>query len=352
MERNGGSVGEEVDFYEAEVKVFCFEDGGFPRFIGCVLLCAYLLLNSGEVHAVRLIYSDLSNSYSNCELKDNGNQTTTVWTSIFYKGALDGHSGGEDFIGRGIFIFTYDKNGIPHNDLPTLASNVVMNGFANANKIERGDGYAFYSGDGVWGTEDGFMANIKVTVPNTVLKDWPALSIQAANYTEFFHIAEIRGAVYISSSGSGGSCNVIVDPGTPPPRDINITVTAPDWPLGDLEQGESTTTLSRTDEQLCFSYNAGEVLGEKIFISASNVNAVVNNRYTLKHVSDASQSVPYRLTLDSGSTRIQLPGNDAALSFDESGRTCFVPTFTTEVGKTVKEGDYSDVLTFTVTTKS
>ncbi len=144
---------------------------------------------------------------------------------------------------------------------------------------------------------------------------------------------------------------VITDPKNPLPLDPTISVTAPDWNLGDLQQGETDTSFSSMGQQLCFDYSGVEVALNKFIINASSANGVVNNRYRLVHSSDTSQTVPYRLTLDSGSTLLQLPNNSTALQLN-GNRTCFVPTFRTEVGKTVKEGDYNDVLNFTITTKS
>lgn len=215
--------------------------------------------------------------------------------------------------------------------------------------------YKDYDGSGIannpWSIKVPFVASVRATIPNSKLSAWPAVSIQAGNYTTGDDIGEIKGSAYIAKDSVGGSCNVITKPETPPPLDINITVTAPDWDLGDLQQGESSKIFSLSKEQLCFDYSAADVQTKKFIISASNANGVVNNRYQLQHLSDSTQKVPYRLKLDSssGSASLQLPNNSTAIPLDGSGRTCFAPTFITEVGKTVKEGDYNDVLTFTVT---
>lgn len=200
-----------------------------------------------------------------------------------------------------------------------------------------------------------FIANVVAVIETSKISAWPAIGIRAGAYTNGADVAEIKGGAYITFDRNGtrgnGTCRVIIDPGKPPALDTSISVSAPDWNLGELQQGLSDTLLNRTDQQLCFTYDAGDFQG-KFIIGASNANGVVNNRYRLRHLSDTSQTVPYSLTLDSGNTRIQLPANSTEIPLDSSGRTCFVPTFKTEVGKTVKEGDYNDVLTFTVTTKS
>ncbi|RQR52311.1 hypothetical protein DIE18_32290 [Burkholderia sp. Bp9125] len=93
--------------------------------------------------------------------------------------------------------------------------------------------------------------------------------------------------------------------------------------------------------------------GKKFIVNASSANGIVGNRYRLKNVNDASQLVPYSVMLNSGTSTVSLPNaTNTTLSFASAGRTCFVPTFKTTVDPNVTEGDYSDVLTFTVVTKS
>ncbi|MFJ2362204.1 hypothetical protein ACIPIN_00535 [Pseudomonas sp. NPDC087697] len=327
------------------------------KLMGCVLSPIFGVLVSGEACASKpLMLDDISNSYSNCSYRDNGNGSSTVSVDISYK-AADGHVGLAGFQGRGIMLYKYDKNG---NAMlgSTPAYWLYMNGTSYGQTLPYST-YSMYLGyEYSWWNRDPFVARVVATMYTKELSAWPAISVRAANrYAEHGNIqtnvAEIKGAAYISTTASNnGSCKVITNPETSPPLDINISVSAPDWNLGDLQQGQSDTTFSRSDQQLCFSYSAADVQGEKFIISARNANGVVNNRYRLRHLSDTSQTVPYRLTLDSGGTRLQLPNNGTALPLNGGNRTCFVPTFRTEVGKTVKEGDYNDVLTFTVTTKS
>ncbi|MBK5408895.1 hypothetical protein JFU58_10125 [Pseudomonas sp. TH34] len=335
------------------LKSIYLESKMIIKLVSYVPLSVFVALISCEAHAYALKLDDISNSYSSCYFQDNGNGTSTLSTVIDYKTAT-GHTGGTTFKTRGILLYSYDKNGSAANSTPVKF--VTMDGVASSN-IMVGSGYYMYfvtpSTTLPWSISAPVAVSVKLTVSNSSIAAWPALSIRAGNYTMGDDVGEIKGAAYITRDrDNGGNCIVITDPGKPPPLDINITVSAPDWDVGDLQQGESDTTLNRTDQQLCFSYNAGDVLNEKFIISASNANGVLNNRYQLRHLSDTSQTVPYSLTLDSGNTRLQLPNNSTAIPLDGGNRTCFVPTFRTEVGKTVKEGDYSDVLTFTLTTKS
>ncbi|KVN28524.1 hypothetical protein WJ63_12285 [Burkholderia pyrrocinia] len=149
-----------------------------------------------------------------------------------------------------------------------------------------------------------------------------------------------------------GNCQLI-DPTNPPPVSIGINVTAPDWSLGELRRGEGEKVLSSSSDQLCFTYIGAATSGKQFIINAGSANGVAGNRYRLKNLKDATQLVPYSLMQDSGTSNVSLPNaSNKSLSLNSSGKTCFVPTFKTTVGPTVDEGDYSDVLTFTVITKS
>ncbi|KVN28522.1 hypothetical protein WJ63_12275 [Burkholderia pyrrocinia] len=150
----------------------------------------------------------------------------------------------------------------------------------------------------------------------------------------------------------GGNCQVI-DPTKPPPPAIGINVTAPDWNLGELPEGDGEKVLSSSSDQLCFTYIGAATSGKQFIINAGSANGVAGNRYRLKNLKDATQLVPYSLTLNSGTSNVPLPNaSNKSLSLNSSGRTCFVPTFKTTVDPTVEAGDYSDVLTFTIVTKS
>ncbi|MNJ69662.1 hypothetical protein D3C77_660370 [compost metagenome] len=61
--------------------------------------------------------------------------------------------------------------------------------------------------------------------------------------------------------------------------------------------------------------------------------------------------MPYRVVLRNAttSTEVALPNTGNVVSaLGNNGRDCFIPTFTADTPKAAKEGDYSDVLTFTV----
>ncbi len=198
-------------------------------------------------------------------------------------------------------------------------------------------------------------ANFKIRLQSAQLAAWPAITVQGGsfslgNYTEW---GDIQGGAYIARNGSSNNCTVIPDPIIPPPLPIAIEMTAPDWSLGELQRGDNQKILSNISDQLCFTYSGGAVNGKGFIINASSANGIVNNRYRLKNSTDVSQMVPYSVTLDSGTSILSLPNtNNTSLSLNSNGKTCFTPTFRTTVSDSVKEGDYSDVLTFTVVTKS
>lgn len=215
--------------------------------------------------------------------------------------------------------------------------------------------YSMYYGSGLdsWYNSDPFIASVAIRIENWKVADWPAIAVRAGNYTNGDDIGEITGAAYIARGDYLGSCRVITDPGVPPPMPIAMAMSAPDWDLGELQEGDSTKTFPNSSEQLCFSYSGASTSGKKFIINAGSANGISGNRYRLKNAKDSTQIVPYSITLDSGISTLTLPNSvNKAISLNSGGRTCFVPTFATSVESTLKGGDYSDVLTFTVVTKS
>jgi len=131
-----------------------------------------------------------------------------------------------------------------------------------------------------------------------------------------------------------------------------MSMTAPDWNLGELPEGDGEKVFVNGADQLCFTYTGAAVNGQDFVINASSANGEAGNRYRLRHAEDASQFVPYNVELANGSSIVSLPNKtNMAVPFGGGGRTCFVPTFKTTVSPDLKEGDYSDVLLFEVITK-
>ncbi|MGZ2748868.1 hypothetical protein [Burkholderia stagnalis] len=287
--------------------------------------------------------------YRSCSWQDNGDGTSMLRLLIDYKKGVGSSTGG--FQNRGILIYTYDKNG-NMNSSSDSARSVWLNGNVHTS-VWKGRGYVMYIGSpSRWGFPDAFTADVAVLIDNNRIADWPAISVRAGNYTFTDDVGEESGAAYFSRYGGSNSSCKVIDPVVPPPPTIGIDVMAPDWNLGELPRGEGEKVLSSSSDQLCFNYIGAGASGKQFIINAGSANGVVNNRYRLKNLKGATQFVPYSLTLDRGTSNVSLPNtSNKSLPLNSSGRTCFVPTFRTTVGPTVDEGDYSDVLTFTVVTK-
>nr|WP_175801597.1 hypothetical protein [Burkholderia anthina] len=319
------------------------------------ILISLITIFSGRVYAYILILENLSNGYSGCSWIDNGNGTSTVSATINYKSIWD-YLGGRKFVSRGILVYTYDREG-NLNQSSKVASSVSINNVRYGESFE-GVGYVMYHNSGapwdsVWKFYDPFIANVVATVSNAEIANWPAIGIRAGNFTDGNDVGEVTGVAYVRYGENNGVCTIVTQPEVPPPPvEIAIKMTAPDWSLGELQQGESGKTFSDPANQLCFTYFGSAVSGKRFVINARNANGVVSNRYRLKNVDDASQFVPYSITLNGGASPLSLPNiSSVPVSLNSSGKTCFMPTFKTTVDDNVKDGDYNDVLTFTVVTK-
>lgn len=310
------------------------------------------LLWSGQTFAWRLEEWDLSRGYSGCSWQDNG-ETSTLTLSIDYRS----YRGNDIFTSRAILLYAYDRYG---NVRPSsnVADAVYLNGVRHGD-VYSGDGYTLYKNNtswpaaGDWMNGSDLVAEIKIEIPNFMIWFWPAISVRAGNYVSGNDQGEIKGAAYLSRFGTMSNCKIVDPVAPPPPPEAAIDVSAPDWNLGELAAGDDIKTLSGSADRLCFTYVVDGIAGKRFIINATNANGVLNNRYRLRKVGDASQLVPYNVTLDSGTWVVPLPNaSNTTLYFDRSGKTCFVPTFKTTVGPSVTGGDYSDVLTFTVVTQS
>ena len=322
-----------------------------------VFLFASIALCSGKASALTM--SDLSTGYGNCSYSE----TETVATfnlTIYFKEAA-GHLGVKaTFTSRGVMLFTYDDKGVPQNDfVNVVASSMTLNGIPYFTTATTPGRYSMYHGirtTSEWNKSSAMTANITITVLKSKIASWPAVGVQAGNFTSSGDVAEVNGLAYIGPS-STGNCSVFLNPELPPPAITpKVTMTAPDWDLGELPRGEETTVvLPATKDQLCFSYEGSTAIAnQKYLINATNTNGLsADSRYLLKSLEDSSQTVPYTLTLANSTDTVLLPNTQNRLfSLDTGGRTCFTPTFKAQPNKAVKGGAYSDILTFTVVAKS
>ncbi|KTC44206.1 hypothetical protein AO265_32035 [Pseudomonas sp. ABAC61] len=133
---------------------------------------------------------------------------------------------------------------------------------------------------------------------------------------------------------------------------------APDWYLGELNPGEDVRIpFNAQKDQMCFGYKGNNFHNyEEYLIEASNSNGKTpdNSRYLLKHFSDTqAPAVPYYITLNDGSTSLRLPNTDKKIfKLNNNGKFCFMPTFQVTTPRKVKHGNYGDVLTYTIISKS
>ncbi|WP_155639361.1 hypothetical protein [Burkholderia diffusa] len=298
--------------------------------------------------------SDVVVSYENCTYQEHEDRSYTTTMTIHFKAAY-GHTSGRQFYGRAIIIYGYDNNGRPiGNTNGAVPLKLAMDGRDYSASEWVGKYYFQYGVVGVWGNGDEMTVNLELRNHGRLSENKYGISVQAANFTQSGYgplVVNSGGGAYIGPGSNGGSCTV-VDPEAPPPLVTNIKVEAPDWSLGELPRGEGEKVLSSPAQQLCFTYTGSEVAGRSFIINAQNANGVENNRYRLQNVMDPSQFVEYSVKLDSGLSTLMLPNTqNSALPLNGSGKTCFIPTFRTFVDEKLKEGDYSDVLQFTVVTK-
>ena len=261
-----------------------------------------------------------------------------------------------EFISRGLALYTYDEQGKLRRPAEFWA--VALNG-EGTNMYKAFSEFGLdYGGTSsqfkYWSNRSAFTAQLEVKVTLTDLAKWPAFGVRMANVANDSAstiVLDSAGLLYVSPGMK--TCQV-VNPSNPPPSPVNteITVTAPDWDLGELERGKETMRTFTTDAQrLCFRYNAKYIEYDKYLISASNRNGVAEGKFLLANADDGNQKVPYTLSLAGGGAPVPLPSiNGLPLTLGKSGQTCLTPTFKAWAGADVKGGDFGDVLTFTITT--
>ncbi|MBI0328348.1 hypothetical protein [Burkholderia plantarii] len=265
------------------------------------------------------------------------------------------------FSSRGLMVWAYDKDGNPQEILGGggFYANVKLNGDTyhevDRNQfVDGGRGTLLYGNKGDWANVNALAAYVSVTFQGT---KWQSVSVMAAGRyrntaTESFNIAEITGAAYIYPDSQGTGCEV-VSPIHPPKPPVTIHMSAPDWDLGELPMDHGEKRFTDVADQLCFTYSGLSGDGIDVVVDAENQNGIVAHQYQLKDLADPTQIVPYNLVLSDGITDFTLPNQrNSTIKLNASGRTCLAPTFRTYVRPMLKKGTYSDVLTFTVTTKT
>lgn len=324
------------------------------------------LLFSGETLALINSYSNVVTSYSDCAYRFTGFEYVFGVTLNFNPATRD-RIAYQTFQSRGFSLYAYDKNGAPYYK-ESVVTMLTLDGVTTNNALGEIGFVSYYSHlfaglpvNNVWGNANAFSGRLEFTIPKDKISTWPAVGIRAVNalvppFGQGVLVADESGIVYIGPSTKGGICTLYNNPLVPPPAVApKVTMTAPDWDLGELPAGEETVlTLPATKDQLCFSYEGSTAItNQKYLINATNSNGFSpTGGYLLKSLEDSSQTVPYTLTLDNSTDSVSLPNAQSRLfSLAAGGRTCFTPTFKAQPDKTVKTGAYSDILTFTVVAK-
>lgn len=313
-----------------------------------------------QVSANSLVLASMA-EYHGCSYTDNGNGTSNLRVDIVWKEAK-GNFGEEQFKARAIMIYAYNETGKPipgQNSVRTLN----IGGSPSDLTFTRAD-YSLYTNvnSSYWNFTGARSSTVFITIDNSVIKQWPAVAVRAGHYTvdkvsgtSNYDFGEIRGVRYIPLGSPSNRCKTVADPALPPPpEDLNIRMSAPDWHLGELQRGgETEKNFPALKDQLCLDYKGSNFINyqEYLIKAASRNGPAVNNRYLLKHTETQAPGLPYYLTLDDGSKRVVLPSGTQPFKLNKNGKTCFVPTFKVFTEKNVKSGRYDDVLTFDIISK-
>ncbi|WP_431022281.1 hypothetical protein ABMA09_24145 [Erwinia rhapontici] len=306
-------------------------------------------------YAENIVKADITRWYSSCFLQKK-QYGTYARVNISFN-AVEGIIGSTELRSRAILFYTYSKEGIPVRSNPKL---VRINSSETARiGMRRENGYVRIFAHSVlgipinppWGKVEAFIGEVSVYFYNADIDNWAAVAISSGVDTLGTSYNDNKTA-YITF-GSEGTCRMINDPENPPEPDVSMTATAPDWDLGEIKIGEQIIPFSSSQSQFCLEYDQAYATGKKFVINASSQNGAVNNQYQLIGLQDNTQIIPYQLTLDSGSDKVDLPnGSLTTLPLLPGGKTCFLPTFRTFAPKGIEKGDYSDVLTFNIATKA
>ena len=317
----------------------------------CNVLLLSLLFVAESARAYTLVTLDVLVSYKSCTWQNIGDGTSKINVSMEFKKA-DSKIGSSDWISRGILMYMYDESGKLSPNGKAVKS-ITLNGVQNIDRYRGEDYLIAYGTKGDWKNMKSFIADVELIIDNSVIAKWPGIAIRAGAYTSAADVGEVTGAAYMSKLGSG-TCVLLEPtlPPPPPPAAITIDVAAPDWNLGELPRGEGEKTLSGLTEQLCFTYS-GVNSSRQFVIDAKGENGTSGGTFFLKNVANAAEKIPYKVTLDSGVDKFTVPnGSNSPVLLNNRNRTCFVPTFKTSVGMSIGVGNYSDILTFTIVTKT
>lgn len=337
--------------------VYALDRKSFKAAIMMMLISVFLgrvMLARAVVPNINAPADDVVAEYGSCSWVDNDNGTSEVNLLISFK---DGNRRL-----RGLYIDAQGDNGHSvlggWNGLVSVSINGVnayyIGGYVSGSYRAISGPHKYEDNKWPWNENKAFVGSVKVILDRDLTKQASSVLVIGGNQDDFYSgrnsVRDAR-AAYLTRKNGGGTCQ-LVDPNNPPQIDIEIQASSPDWELGELSAGDGEKSFPNKEDQLCFSYSSTAVRGKSFVVNASNANGLVGNRYRLRKNDDVTQEVPYTIELQSGASTVNLPNAGAAIPLDSSGRTCFVPTFKTTVDKMLREGTYSDVLTFTIVKKT
>lgn len=311
----------------------------------------------GATEEIANVAGKVASGISNCSVTKTGSDSWKAALSLNWL-AMAGTPPVTSFqqrTGRGFLIFQYDSNGRTiSSHFP--AADITMNGFIptgyNEGNFTSVNGYLTYGfgSSAGWNNYEPFSANV---VANIKRADVAIVAMIPVNVYNHGMVYDQAGAIYFAVAQATKSCQWMDNPNTPPVM-VNLTMNAPDWDLGEIATGTQKKVLTNAADRLCISYLSTESSGKDFIVSATNANGMVNNRFVLKHNLKPASVLPYTLTLDSMGKQILLPNiNNSTIRFEGSGnQTCFTPTFDLYGSDNQELGNYTDVITYEIVTKS
>lgn len=329
------------------------------KYIQAFFTLLFIITNSvyGAGLEIANVTGKVASGISNCAVTKTGSDSWKATLSLDWL-AMPGTppvASFEQRTGRGFLIFQYDSNGKAINTY-FPAADITMNGYTptgynegNFNSINGYLTYGFGSSSG-WNDYEPHSANVIVNIKRT---DVAIVALHPTNVYKYGIVSDQAGAIYFAVSQATKTCQMMATPNTPPVI-VNLTMNAPDWDLGEIATGRQKKVLTNAADRLCISYLSTESSGKDFIVSATSANGIVNNRFMLKHNLDPTSTLPYTLTLDSIGAQLLLPNtNNSTIRFGNSGnQTCFTPTFDLYGSDDQKLGDYTDVITYEIATKS
>lgn len=321
------------------------------------VLFSLLLFSTGSAFGIEIkVKADnVVSGFSNCTVTKTGSNAWQASFSIDWleMSATPPLPNWGSRTGRGFLIFLYDSSGkaiktyLPRDD---ISMNGYRPGGAEGN-FTYGNSYLAYGFSNGWDSFSSFSANIAVQIKQAKVAIVAMYPINV--YSGARSVYEQTGAIYFALSQATSNCQLMTNPNTPPVI-VNLTMNAPDWDLGEIATGQQQKVMTNNADRLCISYLSTESAGKDFIVNATNANGIVNNRFILKHSLNPTNTLPYTLTLDNMGKQIRLPNTDnSSIRFEDSGnQTCFTPTFDLYGNDDQELGDYTDVITYEIVTKS